>query len=189
MTLGRIQAAGAEDLVLTLAAAGKSTREIAKRLRAELGLEVSHALVGRFLRDEARARETARRSVGAERAHAVTARAGEEAVEHVEALERAAKALVTMAVDGYRVVRLPGAPEIVEPVEARDQVQAARHLRGVLGYLVDLAAGRPRSTDANALEAALAAAARVYGVSLEDDASDPLRAPPDESEHTPPSLN
>ncbi|MCA9608715.1 MAG: hypothetical protein KC619_24090 [Myxococcales bacterium] len=187
--MSRIEQAGAENLVLDLAAGGKSTREIAARLKSDLGLEVSHATVARFLKAEAKDRRLGRQVVTSERAHVVAAKAGEEAVEHVDGLRQAAQALASMAIDGYRTVRVPGEGEVFEKVDAREQIQAARHLRTVAGYLIDLAADRPASTDAASLEAARKVIAEVFGYHIEPTATDEREAPPGDGEHTPPVLN
>lgn len=188
MKLGRIEKAGAEDEVLELAAEGKSTREIADALRAK-GIKVSHTAVGRFLRAEAKDRELGRRVVNAERAHVVAGKAGETALDHLEELNAAMRVLCTMVQDGYHTVRVPGAEPVHVPLDPRDRIQAARYAHTIGAYMIDLAAGQPKTPDEKNLAAIRAAIAEVFGYGIPNDPNDPQEAPPTADEHTPPVLN
>lgn len=188
MKLTKIEKAGLEDEVLELAAAGKSSREIAAHLKVK-GLDVTHTAVGRFLRSEAKGREVSRRAVSAERAHIVAGKAGEKALDHVEELNDAVRVLAGMVAHGYQTITLPDTAPVHVPLEARDRIQAARYLQTVAGFLIELAAGKPPSTDGKSLEAARAAIAEVFGYNVPADPNDPQEAPPTPEEHQPPVVH
>jgi hypothetical protein len=211
MTKNRIETASREDEVLELAAAGKSTREIAEHLRAH-GLDVSHTAVGRFLRNEANDRALTRKAVTEGRAHELAASAGQDADKNLDAIKQLIPTLAMMATRGVRRVAFPedaqnmraahdaseaeavqqlmrieaGQREWWEPIPAKDAIRAASVLKDAASYLVELASGNPTPVDRTSLESVRAAIAEVFGYGVPTDPNDPQNAPMGPDEHTPP---
>lgn len=199
---GKIERAGKEAVVLEMAARGWGARRIAKELGKQ-GLKVSHTAVNRFLTEETKDRERARRAATAKTAAEVAGKAAPDVDDNLENLRGLIGPLMSMSLDGARFVRLPEDAEVFsggelgqrikdglrswwEPIEAKDQIRAASVAKDILAYMVELAGANPRPVDPKSLDAIRSAIAEVFGYSTAPDPHSPAEAPLTPEEHTPP---
>lgn len=200
---GKIERAGKEADVLAMAARGMGARRIAKEL-AKQGLKISHTAVNRFLTEETKDRERARRATTAATAAEVAGKVAPDVDDNLGRLRSLIGPLMSMGLHAVRQVQLPDVADVRsddetyaakieegvrawwEPIAAKDQIRAAGLAKDILAYLVELAGANPRPTDPKNLEAIRAAIADVFGYSAEPDPSSPAEAPLSSEEHTPP---
>jgi hypothetical protein len=187
----KIETLGIEAEVLELSSRGLGSRLIEAELRKR-GIKVSYSAICRFLSDETKDRQKARKAATAVRAAEIAGAAGEDAESNRGQLQAAMGQAGFMAVHGYRRTGVPeeGIPWTVEKLDAQEHIRAVGEARQLGAYLIELAAGSPRPVDPRDTEAVKKILAGAFGYPEAPGATtNPQEAPPSMEEHQPPVVH